>query len=443
MGIDRATLRVECPAGNFARHVDVRITTEGNADTTPVPLEVETVSPGVYDVSFPVGDGSTPVEVGVYYCDELRRTLTIGRVMPDFHILVDPFAREAAIKIEAADPSLTEIITERLNVYVNGRETPVYERWKSEGILHVIGLEPSHTYRFESTMMSPDTPGITFTPAVSATTESTPQLPNADFEQRTNGVIYPDLPSGGRYSQTTVEIFNWQHHTTFEQEVPEGWANTNAKTFCTKASNHNTWYMQPSVSLTRTDPMSGSFVAELTTVAFDLDGEPIPDYVQTSQPYLDYSPIVPRIACRAAGKLFLGSYSFNPATMEETYREGIAFGSRPRSLNGFYRFMPSQANRSAAALVKVEVIGKADGVDSVIAGGEVRLTLASDNTAFSVPLTYRMFGVKATMIKVMFSSSDRIGTIAEETAAIQTFPDPQTATSTGGRLWIDNITLAY
>lgn len=443
MGIDRTTLRVECPALNFARHIAVRITEADQTERTLVPLTVEKVSAGVYDVSFPIGAGSTPVEAGIYYCDELRRTLTIERIMPSFSIAVDAFAREAAIKINSDDPALTEIITDRLYIYVNGKETPVYERWLSEGILHVIGLEPSSTYRFESTMMAPGTPGITFTPAVSATTEGTPQLPNADFEERTNGVIYPGLPSGGRYSQTTVEIFNWQHHTTYEQEVPEGWANTNAKTFCTKASNHNTWYMQPSVSLTRTDPVSGSFVAELTTVAFDLKGEPIPDYAQTSQPYLDYSPIVPHIACRAAGKLFLGGYSFNPATMEETYREGISFGSRPRSLNGFYRFMPSQANRSAAGLVKVEVLNKADGRETVIAEGSVRLTLASDNTAFSVPLTYNMFGVKATMIKVMFSSSDHIGTIAEETAAIQTFPDPQTATSTGGRLWIDNISLAY
>ncbi|MDE5750975.1 MAG: hypothetical protein K2H87_09470 [Duncaniella sp.] len=51
--------------------------------------------------------------------------------------------------------------------------------------------------------------------------------------------------------------------------------------------------------------------------------------------------------------------------------------------------------------------------------------------------------MKATRIKVMFASSADIGTIAEETAAIVTLSDPKTATSTGGQLWIDNITLGY
>ena len=71
------------------------------------------------------------------------------------------------------------------------------------------------------------------------------------------------------------------------------------------------------------------------------------------------------------------------------------------------------------------------------------LPIASDFTAFSVPLEYRMFGVKATGIKVMFSSSSMCGTIAQETASIVTDPDPPAAVSVGGRLWIDNITLAY
>lgn len=43
----------------------------------------------------------------------------------------------------------------------------------------------------------------------------------------------------------------------------------------------------------------------------------------------------------------------------------------------------------------------------------------------------------------MFASSANIGSLAEETASVVTSPDPVTATSTGGRLWIDCLTLAY
>ena len=43
----------------------------------------------------------------------------------------------------------------------------------------------------------------------------------------------------------------------------------------------------------------------------------------------------------------------------------------------------------------------------------------------------------------MFSSSAHVGTIEEESARIRTVSNPVSATSVGGKLWIDNITLAY
>ncbi|MDE6378136.1 MAG: hypothetical protein K2K72_05270, partial [Duncaniella sp.] len=64
-------------------------------------------------------------------------------------------------------------------------------------------------------------------------------------------------------------------------------------------------------------------------------------------------------------------------------------------------------------------------------------------TAFSVPLVYNRYGVKATRIKVMFASSASIGDIAHETSTIVTVPDPVHSRSLGSRLWIDNVTLAY
>lgn len=362
--------------------------------------------------------------------------------MPPFTIDVDAYATMAAVKVVPADPSMTEVIAAAARIYINGQEAPVYRVVPEQGILSVIGLSPSTTYEFKATMMS----GVVnpeFTPAVSVTTESTPQLPNSDFEDRSDGVRYKDLAMGGRYSQTVVQIFNWQHHITIEQEIPKHWANTNAKTFATASTNHNTWYMQPSVALTRDNVFSQSFAVMLTSVAFDPHGATIPAYTQTGTPYLDYSPIIPDISYRAAGKLFLGSYSFDPATMQEAYVEGLDWPSRPSSLNGYYRFFPGESDRSDCGLVTVEVLGSGDDGEVVIASGHRMLALASSYTAFSVPLEYRYFGVKARRIKVMFSSSARTGSIEEETRSVVTVPDPLTASSTGGRLWIDNVTLAY
>ena len=442
MGIDIAHIEVQCGESGFMNHVEIETLSSSGDWIKAKSLSIESRGDGVYSLSFKVDEGSAPVDARILYCDEIRSSFSILRVMPPFTIEVDPYATMAAVRIVAEDASLRETITSKARIYINGSEAPIYLDLPERGILTVIGLSPQTRYEFKATLMSGvDNPD--FTPAVSVVTESTPQLANADFEDRTDGIKYKNLPSGGRYSQTVVEIFNWQHFNTIDQEVPKHWANTNAKTFALASEYHNTWYMQPSVSLTRENVFSQSFAVELTSVAFDPQGKPIPDYTQTGTPYLDYSPIIPDISYRAAGKLFLGQYYFDPATMQETYVEGIGWNSRPSSLNGYYCYYPVEVDRSDCGLVTVEVLGVDNGRETVIASGSRRLTLALSYTAFSVPLTYEKFGIKASRIKVMFSSSVHAGTIEEESARIKTVSNPVTASSTGGKLWIDNITLAY
>ena len=442
MCIDIARIEVRCDESGFMDHVEIE-TQSSDGDWTKVePLTIESLSDSLYSLSFSVSEGSEPVNARILYCDEIRSDFILYRTMPPFTIEVDPFATMAAVKIVSPDESLLETITSKARIYINGGEAPIYHELPERGILSVIGLSPTTTYEFKATIMSGvDNPE--FCPAVTVVTEGTPQLPNADFEDRTEGVKYKNLPSGGRYSQTVVEIFNWQHFTTFDQEVPKQWADTNAKTFAMASDNHNTWYMQPSVALTRNNVFSQSFAVELTSVAFDPHGKPIPDYTQTGPPYLDYSPIEPDIAYRAAGKLFLGRYTYDAATVQESYVEGMEWNSRPASLNGYYCYYPVETDRSDYGLVTVEVLGNGEDGETVIASGSKRLTLALSYTAFSVPLTYDIFGVKATRIKVMFSSSSHVGTIEEETSHVSTVSNPVTATSLGSKLWIDNITLAY
>lgn len=442
MGVNRAAVTVACQSAEFPSHIAVKLPDAASEDYLEAKCDIAQIGPDCWRVEFTVPSGSEPVEARLLYCGKVRDTVTITRVQPSFSIEVDTYATTAGVRIVAADPELTSIITSGLHLYINDEESALYQRFPAEGFVSVIGLKPSHTYTFKATMMS----GVAekqFTPQITARTESVRQLPNSDFENRERGVTYWNLPAGGRFSQTTVEIFNQCNFITYEQEVPEGWANTNAKTFCLKATNKNSWYMQPSVSLTRSTAHSGEYSVMLSSVAFDPNGEPIPDYAQTGQPYLSYSPVVPHISYRASGKIFLGTYSFDHATLTEHYSEGIPWSSRPLSLNGYYRFLPVEANLSASGLARVEVLGKIDGTEQVIASSEALLPIASTFTAFSVPLRYEHFGVKATAIRVMFASSAYVGSIEEETAGLITIDDPRTATSVGGRLWLDNITLAY
>lgn len=443
MGVNQARVDISCGASGFMEHVEIEIKDPNTGLWKKVEdVVIDPKGDGTYTLTFGVGTGSGPVEARVLYCEEVRATLSVPREMPPFSIEVDAYATMAGVKVVPEDPDMLEAIAEQTRVYINGQEAPLYLQQHDRGIFSVIGLSPNTTYVFKATMMS-GVENPVFTPEVTVTTEGIPQLPNADFEDRQNGVKYKDLPSGGKYSQTVVEIFNWQHSTSIEQEVPKQWANTNAKTFAMASDIHNTWYMQPSVALTREPVFSQSFAVELTSVAFDPHGKPVPNYTQTGMPYLDYSPIVPEIAYRAAGKLFLGQYSFDPATMTESYSEGLTWNSRPSSLNGYYRYIPCDDDRSDCGLAIVEVLGESEGREVVIASGTGRLTLASGYTAFSVPLNYSMFGVKAKRIKVMFSSSSHIGSIEEESRNVITVPDARSATSAGAHLWIDNITLAY
>lgn len=445
MGLDKAEITIVCPATDFEERVSL-LTASADSVWRPLPIrEVVSEATGRYKLTVDVGEGSEPVPIRVVYCDEIRASFAIKRIMPDFSLIVDAYAAYANILVVPADAELIGKILPRVKIYLDNKPYNLFMTEPGRGLLTIIGLKPSTGYTVKATMMDPSTTTkLSFCREVEFSTEGTPQLPNADFEERRDGPAYTYLPSGGLYSQTTVEIFNRQHSITYDMRVPKNWVNVNDKTFNNKSANHNTWYMQPSTYSLTSPVQNGTFACELASVGFDPTGEPIPPYVQTSTPFLDYSPVIPEIKYKAAGKLFLGSYSFNPSTMTETYTEGISWGARPMSLNGYYIFSPCDNDRSDAGLVRVEVLGSIDGEgETVIASGEVELPLCTGWKAFTLPLTYSQFGVKARKLKVMFASSRHVGTIEEESAGIILDYDPVKATASGGRLSLDNVYLSY
>ena len=442
VGATSASLTVSTQAVDFASNVGIEIL---DADGQWQPASVLSVRPAgnsTYELEFAIPDGNADIRARILYCEEVRAEFTVERCMPAFELVTDPFATSALVKVMAADQSTVETVVERLMLYVDGRRGAVLRRDRESGVLVLSGLSPNTSYTLTATMM--DRPDASdFTPPQRFTTEKAPALPNSDFEDRKSGVVYDRLPSGGRYSQTEAAIYNWQNRESFSQQVPQKWANTNAKTFCTGASNHNTWYMQPSVFTVSDEVKSGEFAVCLRSVGFDLGGEEIPDYAQTGQPYLQYSPVVPRVACRAAGKLFLGEYSFSAFGMEEKYNDVVDWQSRPRSLNGFYKYTPSADSPSDAGVAIIEIYGDVGGVRQVIASASTDLPIANSYTAFTATLSYSHFGVKASGMRLMFASSASIGSIAEETASIVTTADPVRGASIGSTLWLDNISLAY
>jgi len=435
IGVNVADIIIEAPDADPLSHLSVKMQAD---DGSEQPLAIESLTPGVtagtWRVRIIVPDGDSPVTLRLYYDNLLKDTVTLNRVAPAYSIAVDPYAKSVAIKIMPEDESLTEVLTERLTFFINGNAIPTFSRNPVTGIISLIGLEPSTTYTLGT--------GISDRPSsapVSFTTEAVRELPNGDFEETKHTIDIKSMLSGGLYSQTFAEIYNKQNTASFDYHTPTQWANTNAKTFNADSRNHNTWYMQPSV-ITVNEAMSGDLAVELRSVAFDPDGEAIPPYLQESRPFVSYSRNIPDISYRAAGRLFLGSYSFNPITVSETVTEGIPFTSRPRALNGFYRYLPSRNQLGDVGAVSVEL---RDAAGNVIGGGKASLATATSFTAFNVPISYNAFGVKAATLRVMVTSSDVAIGIESENAAITTYSDPVTASSTGSSLFIDNFTLAY
>lgn len=396
-----------------------------------------------YDVTFYIPtQSSNDVKLQIVYCNHTVGNATLQVVAPAYTIDVDAFALSAKIKINADDADMQRLITSIARVYADGRRCHVVERDIDNGIIIVGDLEASTTYTFTSTVAD-DYTESDLTPAVKVTTEATAGLANSDFEDVTyHALKYKNMPSGGRYSQTIVEIYNQQNYTSFDLSVPKKWATTNDKTFCLQATNINTWYVEPSV-YTVEDCAGGSYAVKLQSAAWDVTGPGIPNWRQPSQPYVNYSRAIPRIAHRAAAKLFIGSYSFDAANLDERYNVGTDFASRPSALNGYFKYVPSPSNTSDRGLVEVEILGEINGKQTVIASGSQLLGAALDYTTFSVPLTYNLFKVKATGIRVMISSSEYTGSIEYESTHVSTWDDPEHSRSLGSALWVDELTLSY
>lgn len=395
-----------------------------------------------YSVKISVPEGNADIPVRILYNGEVKAEGTILRGTPNYSVSVDAFASKAYIKLSPENASLLSAIISNASIYINEAKVTITSRDAESGILEIDGLTPATSYSLKTALISsPDEED--YSAPIEFTTESRLDVPNGSFEDIETTIDGVKINCGGIYYETKLSINPYQNEQTFTVSTPEGWATVNGKTFCMDASRQNTWYMQPSSMIVADAIQSGTYAMKLVNTAWDTDGVEIAKYNFTwgkAESNWGASQNKPStIKYRAAGKLFLGSYSFTAATNTETYTEGVAFASRPSALNGFYKYSATSSS-SDTGIVMVELLSS-DG--AVIASGSVALVAKGDYTAFTLPLTYSQFGVKATKLKIMFASSASAGTIAEETAAIVTTDDLKTASSLGNALWVDNLTFSY
>ncbi len=322
----------------------------------------------------------------------------------------------------------------------------------------VKGLQPGTSYKLRANFFE------VYSNIAEVTTESGDGVPNGDFEELVE-TINMKIDQGGKWTITDTR-WSERYQTTLSMLIsePSNWSSVNQKTCNTNASNKNSWYMIPSTYNTslswlshqpeakvigigqsaydstadiyKESASSGNNAMVIRNVAWDLKGSGIADNQQTGN--TDYSNYycsnVPSISNRSAGKLFLGSYSYKNGS--EEYNEGISFNTRPTSLKGYYKY----ANDSQDTSEKGEAIVQLLSGETVIASGELELRAAADYSEFEVPLIYTNENIKATELRIMFSSSNH-----ESESDIKTtnYCNKDECCSRGAMLTVDNLTFSY
>lgn len=438
IGENKATMQINA-SGQDMEQPDFKIYTV-NTDGEQVECPItgwKQVSKTSVEVEFTVPEGDTDLSVDVYYLDLKRFSATVKRLSPKFSFEIDAFATNAVVRFNADNEDIDKALTKYGKVTINGSPVVISERYENLHAVLVSNLQPAKQYTAGVYVANGESQTMKFT------TESDEQIPEGDFEDWEQLINYKQLPQGGKYSSTELSIVNRQNYVDIDVKWPKKyWASINAKTFNKQSTRHNSWYMQPS-SVIIYEPQSGYKAICITSVGWDHDGEAIADYVQKHGESLPYSNVVPKVSHRSAGRLFLGSYSYNITTGTETFNEGYAFTSRPSSLNGFYKYTPDETNQSDRGYVEIEIINITNGTETVIASGRAELQSTTDYKAFNVPLTYKYYNLKASRLKIMFASTTATGTQDYEDSHVPVTAHPEKGVLSGSSLWIDNLSFTY
>ena len=291
---------------------------------------------------------------------------------------------------------------------------------KQDGTVYVDtlkGLEPLTEYQIRAIYGS----NGRVSESVSLKTEEDIPLENGDFEADWTSRTISGMLNGAT-PLTDVSLTS---------DDPYGWSTVNTKTFSGEKVIFDVLSTYNSVPSTmKVEGMDGSGV-RLRTVGWD---NGVGNAIMTCYHI-------------AAGKLFLGSYSFNHDSNEDTYNYGIPFTSRPSFVKAHYKYTPVNGDSFKAWIV---VLNKENGVETEIGRGElINNNSLSDWTELTFPIYYTDVTKKATHMYIVFSSSaDCSENESIETENLKNFIEMAVETDgythhEGSNLYIDNIQLIY
>jgi hypothetical protein len=388
-----------------------------------------------YDVKFKLPSTSRNVTFYVNYAGKEMAQGTVERRNIDFTINADPYANRAVVYVTTDETDAYATIINNLRVFAGSTELTITSRSVDRHYVIVHGLSAGSTYELKATMQSGSNPS-SFCSPVSITTEAASVVPNGDFETLAQ-TINTTLNQGGRYSNLTqwTTVYNKETYDVYE---PTGWASVNAKTCNLSSSTLNTWFVVPSTYNT-SEAQSGSNAMVVRSVGYDYAG---------SEPGRDsrtdtgaYSRKEATVANAASGRLFLGSYTINTSTMEQTFNQGVSFASRPTSLTGYYNYATDATDTAEKGVVTVTLLNGS----TEIGTGSIELSAATAFTAFTIPITYNVAYTKPTSLRIMICSTNRGSySVTEETTNVKTTKYTELVQKAiGAVLTIDNLKFNY
>lgn len=317
------------------------------------------------------------------YPDKENSKFSLDIIEPKFTLEADPFAKYARFRVNPENPGDLATIVNGLKLYKDGKaQSGGVSRDPEKGILTMDGLDPDKDYVIGYSLTSRSA-GVPESQTLKIHTEVNKPLSNGDFS-KSKRTIDQDMQVGGVYKAGAFDYTNWSQ---VKVDEPTDWCSINDKTFFKNAKTPNSWFTVVSTYLE-----NGQVVVR--SVGYDHNGT-LPDRTGSFFSTTYYNTNTPNISSKAAGELFLGTYSFDG---KETREDGIEFKSRPTSVSFDCSYSPYETDMGVA---KAEVL---DASGKVIASGERNIYSSSMHTEV-ISLSEYPFGSKAASIRIQFKSS--------------------------------------
>lgn len=366
----------------------------------------------------------------------LRGEEHMDMLIPVYQIETDALADNVRMRIKAPATAVLRELAENLQLTLSGpgAEGASMSRDAEQGTLTITGLSPASDYAFTHSSQ-PGAPSASGT----FTTEREQQIPNQDFSELRETINIPTIQVGGQYK---VSPSSYSIKSSILVDEPQGWASVNEKTAWSGSANLNSWFVVPSTLATAGE-------VTLRSVAYDHSGT-TPSTSGGAFNTTYYCTNTPSsFASRAAGELFLGSYSYDGS---EHRSEGIAFGSRPASISFDYTYAPLYGEKGVAEVSVLDHDG------TTISSTRIELDARSDKGRATLTLGNYPFGRKAASLRLRFLSSNAAspatnvptGKSLSEGLTVGNFTNPPKiaanayhALSTGSELKVSNVSVNY